>query len=156
MTRQIFKPLDYQAKAAEAVVDCFAGQPRIEGVTYQIDPGAAPAMQASMFEEGLRNAPLKLSDTDLLGNIRKLQMAQHLPPSSELERSKAAPLNLDVEMETGTGKTYVYIDTMYRVVLQRLTRQPRPAQQAHLVFRGWRAALHDYQYPGFHDRCAFG
>ena len=42
-------------------------------------------------------------------------MAQHLPPSGELVRSKAAPVNLDVEMETGTGKTYVYIDTMYRL-----------------------------------------
>ena len=115
MTRQIFKPLDYQAKAAEAVVDCFAGQPRIEGVSYQIDPGAAPLAQSTMFDEGLRNAPLKLSETNLLGNLRRLQMAQHLSPSSELIRSKAAPINLDVEMETGTGKTYVYIDTMYRL-----------------------------------------
>lgn len=115
MTRQIFKPLDYQAKAAEAVVDCFAGQPRIEGVSYQIDPGKSAQTQASMFEEGLRNAPLKLSNADLLENIRKVQMAQHLPPSGELFKSKAAPVNLDVEMETGTGKTYVYIDTMYRL-----------------------------------------
>ncbi|MGI8706206.1 MAG: DEAD/DEAH box helicase family protein [Sphingomicrobium sp.] len=115
MTRQIFKPLDYQAKAAQAVVDCFAGQPRIEGVSYQIDPGKDVQAQATMFEEGLRNAPLKLSDADLLANIRTVQMAQHLPPSGELVRSKAAPVNLDVEMETGTGKTYVYIDTMYRL-----------------------------------------
>lgn len=115
MTKQIFKPLDYQAKAAQAVVECFAGQPRIEGVQYQIDPGKDAAAQSSMFEEGLRNAPLKLSDADLLGKIRTVQMAQHLPPSGELVRSKAAPVNLDVEMETGTGKTYVYIDTMYRL-----------------------------------------
>jgi type III restriction enzyme len=115
MTKQIFKPLDYQAKAAQAVVDCFAGQPRIEGVQYQMDPGKDAAAQSSMFEEGLRNAPLKLSDADLLANIRTVQMAQHLPPSGELATSKAAPVNLDVEMETGTGKTYVYIDTMYRL-----------------------------------------
>ncbi|MEE2565840.1 restriction endonuclease [Hyphobacterium marinum] len=120
MTQQIFKPLDYQAKATQAVVDCFAGQPRIEGVQYQIDPGQISGMgdaaaQTSLFEEGLRNAPLKLSDADLLENIRKVQMAQHLPPSGELAKSKAAPVNLDVEMETGTGKTYVYIDTMYRL-----------------------------------------
>ena len=115
MTRQIFKPLDYQAKAAQSVVDCFAGQPRIEGVSYQIDPGKSVQAQTSMFEEGLRNAPLKLSNADLLESIRKVQMAQHLPPSGELAKSKAAPVNLDVEMETGTGKTYVYIDTMYRL-----------------------------------------
>ncbi len=115
MTKQIFKPLEYQAKAAQAVVDCFAGQPRIEGVSYQMDPGKDAAAQSAMFEEGLRNAPLKLSDADLVANTRTVQMAQHLPPSGELVRSKAAPVNLDVEMETGTGKTYVYIDTMYRL-----------------------------------------
>ena len=114
MTRQIFKPLDYQAKAAQSVIDCFTGQPRIEGVSYQIDPGKDAQAQASMFEEGLRNAPFK-SGLNLLGNIRKVQMAQHLPPSSELVSSSAATVNLDVEMETGTGKTYVYIDTMYRL-----------------------------------------
>ena len=115
MTRQIFKTLDYQAKAAGAVVDCFAGQLRIEGVSYQIDPGKDATTQSSMFEEGLRNAPRTLSDADLLTNIRKVQMAQHLPPSSDLAESKAAPVNLDIEMETGTGKTYVYIDQMYRL-----------------------------------------
>jgi len=115
MTKQIFKPLDYQATAAQAVVDCFTGQPRIQGVQYQIDPGKDAAAQSSMFEEGLRNAPLKLSDAKLLENIRKVQMAQHLMPSGELATSQAAPVNLDVEMETGTGKTYVYIDTMYRL-----------------------------------------
>jgi len=115
MTRQIFKPLDYQAKAVQAVIDCFAGQPRIEGISYQMDPGKGGRVQAGFFEEGLRNAPLQLSDADLLANIRRTQMAQHLPPSETLVRSKAAPVNLDVEMETGTGKTYVYIDTMYRL-----------------------------------------
>lgn len=115
MTKQIFKPLDYQAKAAEALVDCFSGQPRIEGVSYQMDPGKDAQAQTAMFEEGLRNAALKLSDADLLANIRKVQMAQHLPPSGELISSKAAPINLDIEMETGTGKTYVYIDSMYRL-----------------------------------------
>jgi type III restriction enzyme len=115
MTKQIFKPLDYQAKAAQSVVECFIGQPRIEGVSYQIDPGNDAAAQASMFEEGLRNAPIKLSEAELLANIRKVQMAQHLPPAGELVKSKAAPVNLDIEMETGTGKTYVYIDTMYRL-----------------------------------------
>ncbi len=115
MTKQIFKPLDYQARAAQAVVDCFAGQPRSEGIGYRMDPGADPGAQAGLFGNGLRNAPLELSETDLLENIRKVQMAQHLPPSGELAKSKAAKVNLDVEMETGTGKTFVYLDTMYRL-----------------------------------------
>lgn len=116
MTVQQFKPLDYQRVAAEAVVDCFEGQPRLEGLSYQIDPGSARSNQAAMFgETGLRNAPVQLSAAQLLDNIRRVQMRQHLPPSTELIKTRAADINLDVEMETGTGKTYVYIDTMYRL-----------------------------------------
>jgi len=105
VTKQIFKPLDYQAKAAQAVVDCFAGQPRIEGVSYQINPGKDAAAQSSMFEEGLRNTPLKLSDADLLENIRKVQMAQHLPPSGELAASKAAPVTGPMTRASSTRST---------------------------------------------------
>lgn len=116
MTVQQFKPLDYQRVAAEAVVDCFEGQPRLEGLNYQIDPGRGRSNQAAMFgETGLRNAPVLLSTTQVLDNIRRVQMRQHLSPSTELTKTKAADINLDVEMETGTGKTYVYVDTMYRL-----------------------------------------
>ena len=116
MTVQQFKTMRYQADAAEAVVDCFEGQPKIAGLSYQVDPGATPARQAAMFGEvGWANAALALSDAQLLDNIRKAQLRGHLPPSEGLVRSSAAAVNLDVEMETGTGKTYVYIDTMYRL-----------------------------------------
>lgn len=116
MTVQQFKALPYQAVAAEAVVDCFEGQPRIEGLSYQIDPGRDAAAQGQLLGgEGLRNADLRLSPTQLRANIRKVQTRQHLTPSDMLVATKAAPLNLDIEMETGTGKTYVYIDTMYRL-----------------------------------------
>lgn len=115
MTVQQFKPLNYQRVAAEAVVDCFEGQPRLEGLSYQIDPGRDRAAQAAMFgETGYRNAPVAPA-LPLLDNIRRVQMRQHLPPSTELIKTRAADINLDVEMETGTGKTYVYIDTMYRL-----------------------------------------
>ncbi len=116
MTVQQFKPLDYQRVAAEAVVDCFEGQPRLEALSYQIDPGREASVQAAMFgETGFRNAPVQLSKAALLDNIRRVQMRQHLPPSDTLVHTRAADVNLDVEMETGTGKTYVYIDTMYRL-----------------------------------------
>lgn len=121
MTRQQFKPLDYQRVAAEAVVDCFEGQPRLEGLSYQIDPGRSASAQAAMFgETGFRNAPLRMTDAQLLQNIRRVQTRQHLTPSTTLWKPQgrdkaAAPINLDIEMETGTGKTYVYIDTMYRL-----------------------------------------
>lgn len=116
MTRQLFKQLPYQAVAAQAVVDCFAGQPRIEGLSYQIDPGKDANPQAPLLgDEGLRNADLKISPAELRANVRAVQIGQHLTPSDTLVQSTAAPINLDVEMETGTGKTYVYIDTMYRL-----------------------------------------
>ena len=116
MTRQLFKQLPYQAVAAQSVVDCFAGQPRIEGLAYQIDPGRDLNAQGSLLgEEGLRNADLQLKPAQLRENVRAVQVGQHLTPSDALVESKAAPINLDVEMETGTGKTYVYIETMYRL-----------------------------------------
>ncbi|HZF95173.1 MAG TPA: DEAD/DEAH box helicase family protein [Allosphingosinicella sp.] len=116
MTVQQFKQLPYQAVAAEAVADCFEGQPRIEGLAYQVDPGRSAVQQADWIGgEGLRNADLRLNPTQLLANIRRVQTRQHLPPSDALAKTRAAPVNLDVEMETGTGKTYVYIDTMYRL-----------------------------------------
>jgi type III restriction enzyme len=116
MTVQHFKQMAYQEAAAQSVVDCFTGQPRIEGLSYQIDPGREANPQASLLGDvGFRNADLKLAAPQLVQNIRAVQIRQHLPPSSVLTESKAAPVNLDVEMETGTGKTYVYIDTMYRL-----------------------------------------
>lgn len=116
MTVQLFKQLPYQAVAAEAVVDCFEGQPRIEGLSYQIDPGRDAASQLALLGDvGFRNADIQLSPAQLRTNIRAVQTRQHLPPSDTLATSKAAAVNLDIEMETGTGKTYVYIDTMFRL-----------------------------------------
>lgn len=115
MTVQQFKQLPYQAVAAQAVVDCFEGQPRIEGLRYQVDPGREAAAQLDLMGEGLRNADLRLTSAQLRTNIRAVQQRQNLMPSDMLATSKAAPINLDIEMETGTGKTYVYIDTMYRL-----------------------------------------
>ena len=69
---------------------------------------------AQLLGDVLVGAPVP-ADADLLANIRTVQMAQHLPPSGELVRSRAAPVNLDVEMETGTGKTYCYIKTIFEL-----------------------------------------
>ena len=115
-----FKVQEYQTAAVESVVDCFAGQPKIDGVTYRIDPGreTTAAQQAlavsTAADSGLRNAEMALNPTQLLENMRAVQRRQNLPLSPKLEHSKAAMSapNLDVEMETGTGKTYVYIKTI--------------------------------------------
>jgi type III restriction enzyme len=133
-----FKHKEYQADAVDDVVDCFAGQPKVEGITYRLDPGklGAAKTQAELDygTEAYRNAPLALNNEQLLENIQKIQRRRNLPQSTSLtnftvlDKGKkkrvpapavyckaalaASPIHLDVEMETGTGKTYVYIRTM--------------------------------------------
>lgn len=117
MTRQRFKTMEYQTEAVASVVECFAGQPYVDGFRYRIDPGVASAPQGDLMEEvsGFLNAGLTIRPDQLLENIQAVQSKRALVPDAELVTSKAAPLNLDVEMETGTGKTYCYIKTMFEL-----------------------------------------
>lgn len=108
-----FKVQPYQTNAVESVVDCFAGQPNIGGITYRMDPGRKT--QVSAFEEGFKNADIGLTDLQLLANIKEVQRRQNLPMSEALVASAGCKFNLDVEMETGTGKTYCYIKTMFEM-----------------------------------------
>lgn len=116
-----FKVQQYQTDAVDAVVEVFAGQPKHDGVSYRIDPGRQkPTAASALFEtsttpdSGLRNAKISVTPKQLLDNVQLVQRSRNLPISKELRDSKAAPgvPNLDVEMETGTGKTYVYIKTI--------------------------------------------
>ncbi|MCX6499547.1 MAG: DEAD/DEAH box helicase family protein [Arthrobacter sp.] len=116
-----FKIQQYQTDAVDSVVDVFAGQPRHDGISYRIDPGKAePVSNPALFEtntasdSGLRNAEIALTGVQLLENVHKVQRSRNLPLSAKVVDSKTAPgaPNLDVEMETGTGKTYVYIKTI--------------------------------------------
>lgn len=116
-----FKVQQYQTDAVDAVVETFAGQPKHDGVTYRIDPGKDfPVTSPALFDPeerpdaGLRNAEIILSGAQLLENVHAVQRSRNLPLSAKLASSAAAPgaPNLDVEMETGTGKTYVYIKTI--------------------------------------------
>lgn len=111
-----FSTKQYQTDAVASVVDVFSGQPRDPGPQYQIDPGrrASTGEDAAVALTGYRNAEIALSLSALLEGIQRVQRAQNLPVSTRLATSAAAPgrPNLDVEMETGTGKTYVYIKTM--------------------------------------------
>ncbi|MGB3168878.1 MAG: DEAD/DEAH box helicase family protein [Rhodococcus sp. (in: high G+C Gram-positive bacteria)] len=116
-----FKVQQYQTDAVDSVVEVFAGQPKHDGISYRIDPGEVkPAANPALFEanetqdSGLRNAEIALTGAQLLENVNKVQRSRNLPLSAKLVDSKAAPgaPNLDIEMETGTGKTYVYIKTI--------------------------------------------
>ena len=107
-----FKNQPYQANAVNAVVACFAGQPKAPAVSYRIDPGK----QASTVEfTGFGNPKLDLSPITLLQNIQSVQQRQNIPVSPGLATTSICDVNLDVEMETGTGKTYCYIKTMFEL-----------------------------------------
>lgn len=108
-----FKVQPYQTNAVESVVDCFTGQPFISGTKYTIDPGNAK--QSSSLEDGFKNADLMLTDTQLLTNIHAVQRRQNLPLSEKLASGSGARINLDVEMETGTVKTYCYIKSIFEL-----------------------------------------
>ena len=110
-----FKVQQYQTDAVDAVVNIFAGQPKIDGISYRIDPGRRLArLDDASADAGLRNAEIQLTPAQLLANVHHVQQSRNLPPATKLADSKAAPgaPNLDIEMETGTGKTYVYIKTI--------------------------------------------
>jgi type III restriction enzyme len=129
-----FKVQPYQTNAVESVVDCFAGQVNTSGIKYRIDPGS----RQDLFEEsGFKNAELQLTEARMLTNIQAVQRRQNLPVSQSLadfhvknDRKDCyvpAPeaykklaksicgLHLDVEMETGTGKTYCYVKTFFEM-----------------------------------------
>ncbi|MCK6415454.1 MAG: DEAD/DEAH box helicase family protein [Giesbergeria sp.] len=116
-----FKTQAYQSAAVQAVVDCFKGQPpaSAEAISYRIDPGRAARGQTLGTtlgtEDGFKNADLALTDPALLDNIQQVQRGQNLPVSDTLVKNKVARVNLDVEMETGTGKTYCYIKTIFEL-----------------------------------------
>ena len=109
-----FKKQAYQTNAVNAVVDCFIGQPNTSGVQYRVDPGRAQQGQQGINYEdqsaGFKNADVLVN---VLENIQKVQQQQNLNVSQELTQHRSpCNINLSVEMETGTGKTYVYIKTM--------------------------------------------
>ncbi|WP_298746357.1 type III restriction-modification system endonuclease [uncultured Serinicoccus sp.] len=109
-----FKVQQYQSEAVDAVVEVFSGQPYADGVRYRVDPGK-DAAQPLVEDSGLRNAEIALTPPQLLANVHRVQQGRGLELSNDLKdpaRKSAAPINLDVEMETGTGKTYVYIKTI--------------------------------------------
>ena len=109
-----FKHQKFQADAAKAVVDVFAGQPYLTP-TYLLDRGS-DTHQLTLEEmnfTGWRNEPIvpELSDQVVLEHLNKIQRANQIAPSPRLE----GRYNLTIEMETGVGKTYTYIKTMYEL-----------------------------------------
>lgn len=110
-----FKIQQYQTEAVENTVNVFAGQPAQQGQKgYRIDIGDKNAIGFSEFESGYSNGEIVLTNEQILDNIRDIQVAQLIQPSTSLAKGQGR-VSLDIEMETGTGKTYVYIKTMFEL-----------------------------------------
>lgn len=113
-----YKHQKFQADAAKAVVDVFAGQPYLTP-SYMMDRGTG-TFQIKLTEEeeftGWSNHRIipELNDQLILEHLQKIQRANQIAPSSKLE-GRVDGYNLTVEMETGVGKTYTYIKTMYEL-----------------------------------------
>ena len=135
-----FKIQAFQTEAAESVVRVFAGQRHVGVSKYRRDIGSEkklseeerlgrreqmPILYSALsdaekqaieeeYETAYRNESVQLSGETLLSNIRTVQTANNIKYSTELAAGLGA-VSLDVEMETGTGKTYVYIKTMFEL-----------------------------------------
>lgn len=111
-----FKIQQYQTEAVENTVNVFAGQPAQQGQKgYRIDLGKRAQTIAFEGEDsGYSNGEIVLTNEQILGNIRDIQVAQLIQPSTSLAKGQGR-VSLDIEMETGTGKTYVYIKTMFEL-----------------------------------------
>ena len=113
-----FKIQQYQTDAVESTVSVFAGQPSKTNAQYRRDLGRRKQIRAEFEEEyvGYRNADVELNNNQLLENIHHQQVQNDIPLSKSLATTNGlGACSLDVEMETGTGKTYVYIKTMFEM-----------------------------------------
>ncbi len=113
-----YKHQKFQADAAKAVVDVFAGQPYLTP-TYMMDRGSG-YIQQSLTDDvdftGWSNQRIvpELNDQLILEHLQKIQRTNQIAPSNKLE-GRSSGFNLTIEMETGVGKTYTYIKTMYEL-----------------------------------------
>ncbi len=113
-----FKIQNYQTDAVENTTAIFTGQPNRDATHYRRDLGRLlkGTFRFEGDDDGYRNADVELSAKQLLENLHSVQTSAGVPLSKSLSRIDGlGAVNLDVEMETGTGKTYVYIKTMFEL-----------------------------------------
>lgn len=98
---------DFQLQAIQSVVDIFEGQPLNTGdYEFSLQQGDT---SLAFTENGVGNA-IRLTEQEILKSVRAVQKRNNIEESAELKG-----LNFSVEMETGTGKTYVYLRTIYEL-----------------------------------------
>jgi type III restriction enzyme len=127
-----FKHQEFQTDAANAVCDIFKGQ-RLYSPTYLIDHGYVKNKTEELVPDetviGIRNHILELKDDEILENMKLVQNREVIKPDGGFESytvkledpiteknyNRTMKFNFTVEMETGVGKTYTYIKTMYEL-----------------------------------------
>lgn len=117
-----FKIQPFQTHAVYSICDVFKGQPFLDAFSYMMDTGVSTtsvgkSMKIAFDEEiqtAFKNNEIKLTDEQLLLNIKEIQKNNGIKESSALV-NELGRVELDIEMETGTGKTYVYIKTMFEL-----------------------------------------
>jgi len=124
-----FKIQQYQTDAVDAVVKVFNGQGYHDKIKYIRDLGKIKSNGTQMTlnlnndeagycdpsdDTGYKNELIELSDEQLLKNIQTIQKQNNIKTSASLVKD-LGKCSLDIEMETGTGKTYVYIKTMFEL-----------------------------------------
>lgn len=110
----------YQTEAVDSVAGVFAGQPFNDHFTYRRDVeikrnGTNWWLSDEELSMGFANAKVQLDSGQLLENIHRIQARNNIKLSDSLKSGGLGVCSLDVEMETGTGKTYVYIKTMFEL-----------------------------------------
>ena len=107
-----FEPnLDFQLQAIESVCNLFRGQEicRTEFTVTHFTSQDQPHLAYAENDLGIGNRLLLLDD-EILANLSSVQLRNGLPPSEFLDSK-----DFTVEMETGTGKTYVYLRTFFEL-----------------------------------------
>ena len=105
-----FKNQQFQADAADSIVDLFKGQEKLQS-TFEISNGP----QFALFENelGIGNV-ISITDEELLNNMHEIQRKNNLPLTDDgIDENGKTQRSFNVEMETGTGKTYVYTKTIF-------------------------------------------
>jgi len=115
-----FKIQQYQTDAVNTIVNVFKEQPFLDKMKYTRDLGLQkydPQLTFDGFEKddiGFENAKIILTDDKLLNNINHIQSENNIRISDKLHKQLGRAA-LDIEMETGTGKTYVYIKSIFEL-----------------------------------------
>lgn len=123
-----YKNQQFQLDAVNAVTAVFEGQPKQSGLSYMMDMGANPNIRLDVANTGFKNEDIALADDELLRNIKAIQKENGILSDNKLVKiaiggkdkaikrdNSRENLTLTVEMETGTGKTYTYIKTMFEL-----------------------------------------